>query len=557
MRQCRSAPWLIFLGVSLTLGALLSATAGPAFAAELGRPLGHVERIESDPEPGATLPRAPAGVFVTFSSPVSAESELEVLGSAFQRVDVGGTRVEPDGVTLSVGLQPDAMGELTVQYSAIDVADGHATNGSFSFTVDPDSVMTGTVLTDTVEAESIEAVGPEATEPEATEPDEADPEAVGQNTGGGDGAEGNDGDGPGLALILGLLVAVGAGILVFAARRRRTNGPPGIGILLLCTLLFGAAGCGSPASGPDPTQSAPAVAEETEVTDAGPQSEDGSPPEAADAVGASTVVAASDLGVGQDRFAFALLDRHGAPIADADASVTFYHLDGEVARPVAEAAATYYPGAIEGAGLYVVNTEFDRPGPWGAQIQAALPDGSPVQTQRIRFEVSEDPAAPAVGERVPETKNPTLDDASLEEITSDPDPDSAFYSMTVDEAVASGQPTVVVFATPAYCASRICGPVLDEVKSVAADWSDAVNFIHIEVYETFEPLELSPLMDQWGLTTEPWVFVIDEEGRVAARLEGNVTAAELEPILEQIAEQREGRGPGAGAHLSHDPLPIL
>jgi hypothetical protein len=260
----------------------------------------------------------------------------------------------------------------------------------------------------------------------------------------------------------------------------------------------------------------------------------GTPEAAAGAIQVALVN--SDLAVGPERFAFAILDAAGALIADADVEVTFFRLDGETADPVSTGRATFYPAVLEPAGLYVVHADFDSAGPWGAEIEPTLPDGSQPTPQRVRFEVAEDPAAPAVGERPPPTANRTLDDVDdIAALTSDPQPDPDLYRLTVDEAAASGRPTVVVFATPAYCQSQICGPVLDEVKHVKAAWGDRVNFIHIEVYQDFEALTLADEMAAWGLKTEPWVFVLDAEGRVAERMEASVTAAELEPVLERVA----------------------
>jgi hypothetical protein len=253
------------------------------------------------------------------------------------------------------------------------------------------------------------------------------------------------------------------------------------------------------------------------------------------AAAVQVVIASSDIGQGHDRFAFAILDPNGALVEDATAEVTFFHLDAEVATPTGKFPATYYPGVIEPAGLYVIAAEFDRGGMWGAEITGTTADGRSLTPQRVRFEVAAEPSAPAIGEAPPPTANRTAADAPLSAISSDPEPDPDFYAVTVDEAAASGKPSVIVFATPAYCASRICGPVLNEVKEVKRAWADRVNFIHIEVYETFEPLTTTPLMEKWGLHTEPWVFVLDAAGKVAARLEGSVTAAELAPVLERVA----------------------
>ena len=40
---------------------------------------------------------------------------------------------------------------------------------------------------------------------------------------------------------------------------------------------------------------------------------------------------------------------------------------------------------------------------------------------------------------------------------------------------------------------------------------------------------------EWNLEIEPWVFVVDASGRVAARFEGLVGAAELEPAIAAVA----------------------
>lgn len=43
--------------------------------------------------------------------------------------------------------------------------------------------------------------------------------------------------------------------------------------------------------------------------------------------------------------------------------------------------------------------------------------------------------------------------------------------------------------------------------------------------------QLSPVMDAFGLTTEPWVYVMDAEGRVMCRAEGVFSLAEIAAYL--------------------------
>jgi hypothetical protein len=130
-------------------------------------------------------------------------------------------------------------------------------------------------------------------------------------------------------------------------------------------------------------------------------------------------------------------------------------------------------------------------------------------------------------------------------VTTDENPDPALYELTVTEALGAGKPLLVIFATPAYCQTRFCGPVLDNVKAVREEFADAVNFIHIEPFElddegqlvtseTGVPVAAQPTLD-WRLQTEPWVFIIDAQRRIAARFEGAASVEELRAALQAVA----------------------
>jgi hypothetical protein len=100
--------------------------------------------------------------------------------------------------------------------------------------------------------------------------------------------------------------------------------------------------------------------------------------------------------------------------------------------------------------------------------------------------------------------------------------------------MASGKPSVVVFATPGFCESRLCAPVVDSIKAVRTGLEEQVNFIHVEIYETFDPLVYGPEMEQWGLPSEPWTFVLDEDGQVTHRFGGPLAPQELSAALQQV-----------------------
>ena len=89
---------------------------------------------------------------------------------------------------------------------------------------------------------------------------------------------------------------------------------------------------------------------------------------------------------------------------------------------------------------------------------------------------------------------------------------------TVDFADVLGkEPVVLLFATPALCQSRVCGPVVDVAEQVEHEAGDGVDFIHMEVFNNNNASDgYRPQLRAFGLRTEPWLFVIDRKGIVAA-----------------------------------------
>ena len=95
---------------------------------------------------------------------------------------------------------------------------------------------------------------------------------------------------------------------------------------------------------------------------------------------------------------------------------------------------------------------------------------------------------------------------------------------------------MITFATPALCKSRVCGPVVDIVEQAKAHAPHDVAFIHQEIYQdnnANKPRQ-GPVA-AWQLQTEPWTFVIDRTGHIAARFEGAFSAGELERAIAKVS----------------------
>ena len=264
---------------------------------------------------------------------------------------------------------------------------------------------------------------------------------------------------------------------------------------------------------------------------------------------------ASDFVVGKNRFPFALFTQEMEFVSGAVVEVEFFMIGEEGAEPrfggeavyreVAEAGnhvheegGEHLHGAVEG--VYVVDgMNFDGAGFWRVELAVTMPGTGVVEHPTMALEVRAEPMAIGVGEAAPRSRNLTVADGrDLGEIMTMPEPVPEFYEETVAEALVRGTPLVVAFASPAFCVSRMCGPVMEVVARVHTDYEGRVGFIHVEPYDlemarTEGRLELVETAREWRLPTEPWVFVVGGDGKVMARFEGLFAAEELAAELER------------------------
>jgi hypothetical protein len=142
---------------------------------------------------------------------------------------------------------------------------------------------------------------------------------------------------------------------------------------------------------------------------------------------------------------------------------------------------------------------------------------------------------PMAGTPAPRSRNLVASDVSdLRTIDSSEPPDPRLHQTRIADAIAQGKPQVIVFATPRYCTSRVCGPVVDVVRTLIPSYADRVVFIHQEIWQAGFPLTFSPTVEEWNLRSEPWIFIVDGQGTVRARFEGLTTRRELETALRQV-----------------------
>lgn len=244
----------------------------------------------------------------------------------------------------------------------------------------------------------------------------------------------------------------------------------------------------------------------------------------------------ADFGPGTVRLPFLVIDGQGRVVTRPSARI--WLATGLKAKPFAQTTARSEPIGVEGSdpedasAIFVAHLALKKPGTYwllaepvgGRKIQAV---GTVVVKQRTE--------APDIGDRAPASATPTLATASIEELTTARVPDPELYRSSIASAVEDGAPFVAVFATPQYCTSRLCGPVVDVVNAVRrAHPSSGVRFIHVEIYEGNNPTKgENRWVREWKLPSEPWVFVVDRGGVVRDRFEGAVSVRELEIAVDR------------------------
>jgi hypothetical protein len=246
---------------------------------------------------------------------------------------------------------------------------------------------------------------------------------------------------------------------------------------------------------------------------------------------------------------FSVYGIDGTPLADrgVELSVELVGPTGQRLRnePAVERFASY------GRRLYRARVPFDEVGRWRLLVQTvgeSLPAGG-----EALVEVYPDMGTPAIGSLVPGGDTPTMRDAHslMHHISSDPEPLTAFYTWSLDDALAQHQPTVFVLDSYAFRPNAACGGALGILHEVFIDYP-GLTVIHAEPWHMAmgldgHMLELDPpggpavLTDYtkaWGVEEPPWVFVIDRDGRLHAKFTGVIGSDELRAAIASITPWR-------------------
>ena len=248
---------------------------------------------------------------------------------------------------------------------------------------------------------------------------------------------------------------------------------------------------------------------------------------------------------GANRFGFGVFTAGREQVDDAEVAI--------YAGPPGEPAEGPFPARIEDLStdpaftavstssdpdsakvVYASDVEFDKRGRW--DLVALVREGEGFGSVRIMsIEVGRFGKVPTAGEKAPVIDTPTADEvANLDEIDTR-DPHDTMHEDNFSDAVGE-KPVVLTFATPLLCQSRVCGPVVDVAEQVKADHEDEdIAFIHQEIFEDNDINKgLREQVSAYHLPTEPWIFVIDQNGEISSAIEGALSVDELEAAVDKV-----------------------
>lgn len=250
---------------------------------------------------------------------------------------------------------------------------------------------------------------------------------------------------------------------------------------------------------------------------------------------------------GRNRYPFGVFERDRTQIPDAEVALYFAKAPTPMpgsrskagGQPLDEPAIGPFPASIESlvtqpafrakttsddpdaaSVVYSTPIDFFGDGDWGV---AALikREGEIKGTLLPSAVVGESSKIPQPGQPAPKIHTPTAEDVGgdLSKITTRIPPDT---QNRVDYADVLGkEPIVLLFATPQFCQSRVCGPVVDVAEQVKQEYGDEAAFIHMEIYNDNDPgKDVRPQLRAFHLPSEPWLFTIDRQGRVSSAVEG-------------------------------------
>ncbi len=187
---------------------------------------------------------------------------------------------------------------------------------------------------------------------------------------------------------------------------------------------------------------------------------------------------------------------------------------------------------------YPLRTTLPEPGIY----DLSLAIGGAVSEIPIQAFAAEDATLPLVGDPFPVIRTPTVaDPLGVDRLCTRFEP-CAFHGVDAAELIGAGRPLALLVATPAFCSTAYCGPVLETLIEQSAAFPD-VEFIHVEVYANSDEvggnyldpdIRVAPALEAMGLEFEPSLFLVAADGTLVDRLDNVFDGSEVAAALAEL-----------------------
>lgn len=274
---------------------------------------------------------------------------------------------------------------------------------------------------------------------------------------------------------------------------------------------------------------------------------------------------------GENRFPLGVSERHGGPVSDAEIALYYARVPvpevGKLAKPgnkglvgkaqaLEEPAIGPFPAKIESLAtkpafrsqttaadpdsarvVYSAQIDFPTSGEW--RLAALIREGDELTATLLpSAHVGEFKSVPQAGDPAPKIQTPTAEEVGGDpsKITTRRPPDT---QNKVDYADALGkEPILLLFATPQFCQSRVCGPVVDVAEQAQREYGDKAAFIHMEIFNDNDPGKgVRPQVRRFHLPSEPWLFAVNRDGVVSSAVEGAFGLELMHEVADKVISE--------------------
>jgi len=241
----------------------------------------------------------------------------------------------------------------------------------------------------------------------------------------------------------------------------------------------------------------------------------------------SALLVSNDLYVAStpQRVAFVI---YRGPTPDSGATARLAVAPPGAAQGEIVTAVKMATGLPKGRGVYVVDAVFDQAGTYQGEV---LFQGHRLP---LALEVKTTADAPVPGQMANRAPSPTKANPLGVNPICTRQPPCPLHSLSLSDVIGTGKPVAVLFATPALCQTRYCGPVLNELIAASGPFQNEVAFVHVEIYQSLTGTQEAPTVVAWGIPYEPFFFTVDGTGVIRSRLDSAFGRDEITPLLQSL-----------------------